>query len=249
MTSDTTREIQAPDRTPPLHWLPVNLGSAADVAALVTLATQNWLGGAILGLTGALLGVVHVVRSLHRKVTRSLVVAVVGAALGGAVFGVSLSQLIHGGASPSPPPSAVSTGGSTATTTSTTPTTAAPTGGARSGEVLLSGDRLDFDQDPPRLVRDGDLGNEPELLFYRYLDKVTLNGQASAAHWEAGTAPSRNDCVDVLNRLDLGHGYEFPKFGNNTAFCLRTSDERIAFVRVKNGSSDGYLLSYTVWEK
>jgi uncharacterized membrane protein YeaQ/YmgE (transglycosylase-associated protein family) len=225
----------------------VNLGSAADVAALVTLATQNWLGGVILGLTGALLGVVHVVRSLHREVTRSLVVAVVGAALGGAVFGVSLSQLIQPGTSASQPPSAAHTGGSTSATTSPAKTT--PSGSARSGEVLLSGDRLDFDQDPPRLVQEGDLGNEPELLFYKYLDKITLNGQTSAAHWEADTTPAQGDCVDVLNRLDLGRGYEFPKFQNGRAFCLRTSDGRIAFVRVKNGSSDGYLLSYTVWEK
>lgn len=88
------KELVSPKR---LDWLPVNLGSAADLGALLTLAAQNWVGACILGLTGLVLGVAQVTRSRGHVVERTVLAGVAAVAIGGVTFGFAVDRLIMSG--------------------------------------------------------------------------------------------------------------------------------------------------------
>lgn len=94
MRYDTASQDEASVPPKRLRWLPVNLGSAADLGALLTLATQNWIGAAIFGVIGLLLGCAQIVRSRGHVVGRAVLAAAAAVAIGGLLSGFAVDRLI-----------------------------------------------------------------------------------------------------------------------------------------------------------
>jgi hypothetical protein len=117
------------------------------------------------------------------------------------------------------------------------------------GDVLLSQD-LDFDKKPPQSVGSAGGGADHDIFVVAFSsDRIAITPFSSVAHWNFATTPTKAECADVLTRLNLGGNYSFDHVESGLSFCVRTNEGRIVFARVKDVSSDGYLLHVKSWDK
>jgi len=273
--------------------LPINLGTAAGLVALVSLVGQKLRGAFVLGAVGALLGLLYIVQSRGQMVGRGAIAAVMATTLGALTMGISLYSVIESpdnadnadntdnvgdagsepaavpqtpeqpassttgiagtssttsAASPTPTgaPDSASSGPTTARSTSTM---AAPSAGPSivrfSDEVLFGAAEfgLDVDRNPPGQS----VADHMTDLRSGYIGDVYM-GSASGADWPGEVMPSKEQCAALVSQPTLPSGHLFLEFDPDTSFCVRTSEDRIAFIRVNSVNTDGHLLGLTVWD-
>ena len=113
----------------------------------------------------------------------------------------------------------------------------------------MSGD-LDLDKRPPQSVGSAGGGADHDIFIVAFSSgKIAITPFSRVARWTATTLPTEAECADVLTRLSLGGNRSFDHVEAGLSFCVRTNEDRTVFVRVKDVSSDGYLLSVISWQK
>ena len=116
-----------------------------------------------------------------------------------------------------------------------------------SGDVILSSN-LDFDERPPHVAtKPGPAAHDIYVVGFTS-GEVAASAFARVAFWKQPSDPTKAQCDDVLARLNVANlGYSFDRFEAGLSFCFGTDEGRTVFVRVKEVTKDGFLLSVTVW--
>ena len=135
------------------------------------------------------------------------------------------------------------------------PPTAPPAAAVRwSGEFLLPGQvgapGRDLDRTPPADAGDADENDFAANQVNYTSGQIALSERTNVAPWTGASAPTAAQCADALARFGLGPFYKFLGVERRLAFCLRTSEGRVAFATVEEvrPKPEGYLLTATVWE-
>ncbi|TXK34239.1 hypothetical protein [Nonomuraea sp. C10] len=151
-------------------------------------------------------------------------------------------------ASPSTHPSSTAPS-SSAPTPSQTPSpepSAAPS--VRYTGVVRLGAGVDLDQLPPTIRTSDENADITESSSW-FVPSIKAHEQ-SLAPWSESTAPTRQQCVEALSTQGTTEWGESGKEEVETGaiFCLRTSEGRIAAMKMKDGSYHNMRATVKVWD-